>query len=249
MSTRSAFRRARIEVLLMVAVCVVTVGLLAVPGLAGAAPATTEIQARSMNSTITWGTHTVVTGTLMDLDTITALGGLWLQVEWSHTGSPASWQKWSDVTTEGEAQYSTGQYTQVVQPRQLTYYRFVFLGTSAYAASISNTLKIQLRPYLGGPTVRRVIRAGKRFSVYGALKPRFPAGAKTVKVKVYRAKGRRWVVVKRLSAVNKNTTKYSKYVARPRLTVKGKYRFRAYTRAMDGWRPAKTTLSRVLVVK
>ena len=66
----------------------------------------------------------------MDIDTITALGGLWLSVEWSATGAPASWTLLSTVTTETDAQYSTGQYAQVVQPRKLTYYRFVFLGTA-----------------------------------------------------------------------------------------------------------------------
>ena len=249
MSTRSVFRRVRLQVLLALAVCVVTAVLLAAPALAGAAPNTTEIEARAQRYTVTWGTNTVLTGTLMDLDTITALGGLSVDVEWSHTGSPASWTWLSTGTTETDAQYGTGQYTQVVQPRQLTYYRYVFNGTTAYAASVSNTVTIRVRPYLGRPVVRRVVKAGKRFWVYGSLKPRFPAGERTVKVKAYRYMGGKWRVVKRLAAVNRDTTRYTKYVAKTRLTRKGKYRFRAYTPTMDGWAPAKSVLSRVLVVK
>ena len=249
MSTRSVFRRARLQVLLASAVCVVTAVLLAAPALAAAPPSTTEVQARAQRSTVTWGTKTILTGTLMDTETITALGGLLLDVEWSHTGLPASWTWLSTGTTETDAQYGTGQYTRVVQPRQLTYYRFLFLGTAAYAASESNHLTIRVRPYLGRPMVRRVVKAGKRFWVYGSLKPRFPAGERTVKVKAYRYKGGKWRVVKRLAAVNKNTTKYTKYVAKTRFTKKGRYRFRAYTRTMDGWAPAKSKLSRILIVK
>ena len=57
---------------------------------------------------------------------------------------------------------------------------------------------------------------------------------------MYRYKGGKWRVVKRLRAVNKDTTRYTKYVAKTRLTKKGKYRFRAYTPTMDGWAPAKS---------
>ena len=250
MSTRSAFRPARVEVLLAVALCLVTAGLMAAPGPAGAAPSPTEIKARAQTSTITWGRNTILTGTLMDTGTITALGGLSLDVEWSHTGSPASWKWLSTVTTENEAQYSTGQYTQVVHPRQLTYYHFVFSGNAAYSASISNPLTIRVRPYLGRPVVPTVVKAGKRFTVWGSLKPRFPAGARTVKVSVHRYKGHgSWVVVKRLAAKNVDTLRYSKYQLRTSLTKKGKYRFRAYTPTMDGWAPGKSVLSNVLVVK
>ena len=249
MSTRSVFRRARLEVLLVVAVCVVTAGLLAAPGLAGAAPSPTEITARAQQYTITWGGNTVLTATLMDTSTITALGGQWLRVEWSPTGSPASWTLWSTVTSETDPQYSTGQYTQVVQPRKLTYYRFVFLGTSAYAASVSNTVTIQVRPYLSSPVIPKKAKAGKLFKVWGWLKPHFPAGAKTVKVKAYRSKGGKWVVAKRLAATNVDAAGYTKYKVTTKLTKKGKYRFRAYTLTMEGWAPAQSGYSKTLVVK
>ena len=249
MSTRSAFRRARLHVMLALAVCVATAGLLAAPGLAGAAPSPTQIKARAQLYTITWGTHTVLTGTLMDTSTITALGGLWLRVEVSPTGSPASWTLFSTVTTENEAQYATGQYTQVAQPRKLTYYRFVFLGNAAYAASFSNTVTIRVRPFVGRPMVPMTVKAGKLFIVRGSLKPRFPAGAKTVTIKAYRSKGGKWVLVKSLRATNVDTVKYTKYRVTTRFTKKGKYRFRAFTPTMPGWAPGKSTFSKVLVVK
>jgi hypothetical protein len=231
------------------AVGAVTLGLLAAPGLAVAAPSPTTIDARAMNSTITWGSHTVLTGTLMDTATITALGGLWLRVEWSATGSPASWTLFSTVTTETDAQYATGQYTQVVQPRKLTYYRFAFLGTAAYAASVSNPVTIKVRPFLGRPLKPSSVKKGQLFSVRGSLKPRFPAGAKTVRIKVYQYQGNRWIVVKRLAATNVDTATYSKYVLKTRLSTKGKYRFRAYTRATSAWAAGQSALSTMLTVK
>jgi hypothetical protein len=239
----------RVEVLLVLAVCVASVALLAAPGLAGAAPSATTIKARAQSGTITWGTQTIVTGTLMDVQSITALGGLWLRVEWSPTGSPSSWTLLSTVTTENEAQYATGQYAQVVQPRSLTYYRFVFLGNGAYAASVSNTLTIAVRPYLGRPAVPEVVKKDESFRLWGTLRPRFPAGEKTVRVKVFLSRGGKWVLVKRLAARNVDTARYSKYRLTTSLAEKGQYRFRAYTRAMDGWAPAQSRFSRVLVVK
>ena len=247
MSTRSSLPHARSAVLLVVTLCL-AVGVLAAPGFAAAADPT-SITAKAQSSTVTWGAKTVITGTLMDDATITALGGLWLRVEWSYTGSPASWVRLSDVTTEGDALYATGQYSQAVQPSRLTYYRFLFLGNAAYEASTSNVLMIKVRPYLGRPVAPKAVRRGRLFTVRGTLKPRFKAGAKTVRIKVYRAKGHKWVAVKRLRATNYDTTRYSKYVLRTRLTTRGKYRFRAYTYSSANWARAQSKLSKTMVVR
>ena len=56
-------------------------------------------------------------------------------------------------------------------------------------------------------------------------------------------------MVKRLSATNANSGKYSKYVLRTKLTTKGKYRFRAYTRATSAWARGSSALSTTLTVK
>lgn len=248
MSTRSTQPRTRPAILSLVALCLVVGVLLATAGVAAASPSPTELTANAQQSTITWGSHTVLTGTLMDTASLTALGGLWVEVHWSTTGSPSAWCHLSTVTTETEAQYATGQYTQVVQPRRLTYYRFVFLGTAAYAPAVSNTLAIKVRPYLGTPSTARVVKAGRRFSIRGSLKPRFTQGTKTVMLQVYKRIGRRWVVVKRLMATNYNAGSYSKYLAATRLTSRGKYCFRAFTRTTDEWAAATSDYSRTLYV-
>src|SRR5664280_3527122 len=89
----------RLEVLLLLAALIVTAGMLAVPGLASAAD-TTTLTASALNSTVTWGGHTIVTGTLMDTTTHTAVGGQWVRVEWSLTPAPISWNLLDTVTTD-----------------------------------------------------------------------------------------------------------------------------------------------------
>jgi hypothetical protein len=87
--------------------------------------------------------------------------------------------------------------------------------------------------------------------VYGSLRPHFTAGEKTVKVKVYRYKNRRWAYVKTLSATNVDNGAFTKYRLRTRLSTKGSYRFQAATTAMTtpGWALATSSNSRRLVVR
>ena len=76
-STARLFRRKALMLLI-----VASLGVLAVPALAGAAPAPTSLGASSLYSTVTWGQFSIVTGILMDTSTSTALGGKFVRVEW-----------------------------------------------------------------------------------------------------------------------------------------------------------------------
>jgi len=223
----------RFEVLLVLAVLMPTAGLLAVPGLAGAATAT-SLTASSLNTTITWGGYTIVTGTLMDTSSMTALGGKSVRVEWSPSGATASWRLLATVTTD-PVQYYTGQYAAVVYPASLTYYRFVFNSPlnaypafdPAYATAFSNTLLIHVKPYLTVPKVPSSVKANKNFTITGTLKPQFPAGAQTVKIQAFRYKHNKWSSYKTYKATNANSGAYTKYSLTLKLGSKGKYRFQA----------------------
>jgi hypothetical protein len=133
-----------------------------------------------------------------------------------------------------------------VKPRRPTYYKLVFPEGSGYGGSFSNVVRVGVRPVLGTPKVPLSVRAGRSFTVYGTLKPQFPAGQKTVKIKVYRYKNRRWVFIRQVSATNAD---HSRYNVKVKLTTKGKCRFRAYTRPTAAWAAATTSLSKTLVVK
>ena len=109
-------------------------------------------------------------------------------------------------------------------------------AVSAY----SKTFTVKRVASLGTPKVPTSVRAGTTFSVSGTLKPRFPAGQKTVKIRLYRYGSGKWSYVRTYSAKNSNYSSYSKYKARIRLTTKAKYRFKAYTSTTTTWAGTST---------
>jgi hypothetical protein len=248
MRTKLARHVHRLEVLLLLAALTLAAGMLAVPGLASAAPSTTTLTAGALNSTITWGGYTIVTGTLMDTTSHTALGGQKVDVQWSLTGAPLSWTTLATVTTDTN-QFYTGQYAAVVFPTQLTYYRFNFLGTSGYAASSSNVLLISVKPALDVPKVPSSAKVNKKFTVSGTLKPQFPAGQQTVTLAASRYNGHSWVSYKSYMATNANSGAYTKYSASIKISKTGQYRFKASTAATSQYSAAKTDNSATVQIK
>ena len=245
-------RRKR-EVRLLLAMVALSVGLLAVPAVAGAATST-SLNASSNKSTITWGGNAILTAILMDTDSDTALGGQWVWVERSSTGSSASWIQFAQVTT-GEGEYDTGQYTQIVSPTQKRYYRFTYPGDGTYAAAPpSQTLVIAVRPALGVPRVPTLARVSRSFTVWGTLKPHFPARARTVTLTAYRYNGRSWSRFGTYRATNVNSGEYTKYARTLKITKRGKYRFTASTAATtSGIQPiyaaARTGYSKTITIR
>ncbi len=148
-----------------------------------------------------------------------------------------------------------GRFTLAVTPQAPTYYLLRYLPPelSQYGGSTSKVVKVRVRPSLWRPVAPAAVRAGRRFVVYGSLRPRFPAGEKTVSLKLYRLRNHHWVLVKTLAAVNANSTgsageQLTRYRLRLKLKTRGKYRFAA-TAAPAGWVPAKTRPGKTLVVK
>ena len=242
--------RSRLARLLLLAALMLVIGVLAVPGVAGAAPNATSLTATSLYSTITWGGYSILTGTLMDTTSGTALGGQMLRVEWSPTGAPLSWTLLATVTAEtGSPQYNTGQYAAVVYPTALTVYRFIFPLSPGYDAASSNYLTIHVKPALGVPKVPSSAKVNHSFTVSGTLKPHFPAGEKTVKLSAYRYNGSKWVSYKTYMAVNADNGSYTKYSLSLKISQKGKYRFKASTAATAQFSAATTANSASFQVK
>ena len=115
--------------------------------------------------------------------------------------------------------------------------------------TISVTFAVKPKPTVGVPIRPRSVRRGKLFTVYGTLKPHFPVGAKTVRVKAYRYASGRWTFQKTYTAVNGDFSTYTRYSASVRIWRKGKYRFKAFTLATADWASAKSGFSRTLTVK
>jgi len=104
-------------------------------------------------------------------------------------------------------------------------------------------------PTLGTPTCPKAVARGRWFKVRGELKPRFAAGARTVKVAVYRFAGARWKPCGSFRAVNADHGSHTRYTAKVRIARTGRYRFRATTAATTRWAAANSGFSRTLTVR
>jgi len=83
-------------------------------------------------------------------------------------------------------------------------------------------------PKLTAPVAPKKVRARRAFTATGYLAPRHRAGARTVVVEAYRLENGAWVLRSRTTGVNYTSGSRTKYVARLRLRLKGRYRLRAY---------------------
>ncbi len=167
--------------------------------------------------------------------------------------APSITGPWTDLetpTTSDEAD-TLGAYGALVTPERSTYYcaRFVGGPGSLYIDALSEFVKVSVRPLLGVPRAPSSVKRGRSFTVYGSLKPQFPAGQKTVKVKIHRFKDGRWVYLRQVSATNADNGASTRYAAKVRLKVRGKYRFTAYTVRTTSWAADSTKPSAILRVR
>lgn len=235
----------------MAAVVLVAVAVLAVPAAATPPPNTTEFTSAYANSAVLkYGGGTLISAVLTDTTEGMALGGLFVDVEQSTASASGPWESLYILTT-GTGPYDTGTYSGPVVPVQNTWYHFVFEGTSAYAASNSDArpIEVKVKPLLGRPSCPAKIKHGKKFTVKGTLNPLFSAGAKTVKIKAYKLKKHKWVMLRTYVATNGQYKGYTPYSIRIKLGKKGKYRFNARTAKSVEWAAVKTGYSRTLTVK
>ncbi len=208
----------------------------------------------SANSVVTYGRSTVLRGELYDASdpaNPVGLGGRLVAVQYAASPTALSWEWETLGTYPTSSETSTlGQFSVPISPKGPTYYRlqYVKMPLSQYGGALSKVLKVGARPALGRPVRPAKVRARRYFTVYGSLRPHFTKGHKTVKVKVYRYKRGRYRYMKTLSATNVDNGSITKYRLRTRLTIKGKYRFRATSRP-TGWALRTTSFSKTLVVR
>ena len=160
------------------------------------------------------------------------------------------WVDLKALTTSSVAD-ALGTCTLAVTPTGSTYFRLRFVAGAGlgYGGSISSVVRVAVRPVLGTPMAPSSVKAGRSFAVYGTLNPRFPAGQKTVEIKIYRYKKHRWVFTKRVSATNADSGGNTRYSAEVKLTTRGRCRFRAYAAPTATWAGDTTGLSTVLTVR
>ena len=212
----------------------------------------TRLQISAAMAVVDYGSSTLLTGVLYDSgDPLheVGMGDRPVTVQ-SSSSATGPWADLETLTTSSVAG-SVGACTLTVTPMGPTYYRLRFVaGTgSGYGGSLSFVVRVGVRPLLGTPKVPSSVRAGRSFTVYGTLSPQLPAGEKTVAIKVYRYRNRRWVFMRQVSATNADRGDGTRYGVKLKLTSKGKYRFRAFTAPTPTWAGDTTGLSTVLTVK
>jgi hypothetical protein len=138
-------------------------------------------------------------------------------------GSP-----WKAQWFSGKSSYATASSVHVVDGQTTT---------------ISMTLKFVL-PFstLNTPSAPSSVHHGRAFTVSGTVKPRQKSGSKAVTLYFYRSESGHWKLRKTMALKVSNYKSYSRYSTRLSLSLKGKWRMRAYhvdgTHAptYSGWR-------------
>ncbi|MCX6363608.1 MAG: hypothetical protein NTW58_05470, partial [Actinobacteria bacterium] len=203
-------------------------------------------------TTVDYGGSTLLSGVLYDSrDPLHEVGmGDRLVTVQSASSTNGPWVDLETLTTSPVAG-SVGTCASTVTPTGPTYYRlrFVAAAGSGFGGSISFEVRVGVRPVLGTPKVPSSVRARRAFAVSGTLEPQLPPGQKTVAIKIYRLRHRRWTFSSQVWAVNADSGDNSRYGVKIKLTKKGKYRFRAYTAPSLTWASDTTGLSRVLTVR
>ena len=120
----------------------------------------------------------------------------------------------------------------------------IYEGTPEWAAATSVFVLVKVKAAIGKPACPQSVKAGKKFTVSGSLKPRFPKGTKTVTVKAQRYANGKWRPYKSYKATNADSGAYSKYSVRLKITKKGKYRFYATTANTGAFAAARSAYSR-----
>jgi len=119
----------------------------------------------------------------------------------------------------------------------------------AEAHTISVSFAADILPMLGVPQVPSSVKHAKTFKVWGTLRPQFAAGAKTVELKVYVYRHKKWVAYKTYWAKNADSGAYTRYSLSLKLNGKGKYRFRAGMDKSAPYAAVSTAMSKTLKVK
>jgi len=237
--------RGRLFLLLVVAL-VVAAAVAAAPAAAEPAPTTLTVTAQS--ASVSWGAKAVLNGMLQTVaEPIQPVDQQQVRVEYS-ASSQGPWTL-ADTVTNSAAPYTSGAYTYSWTAARSYYWRMVFEGTPEWAPRTSVFKLVQVKPLLGKPTCPKSVKAGRKFTVSGSLKPRFPKGARTVTVKAQRYSSGKWRPYKSYRATNADSGEYSKYSVRIKITKKGKYRFYGTTVATDALAAGKSAYSRTLRVK
>ncbi len=237
--------KARLVLLLLVAV-VVAAAVAAAPA---AAATSTTLTLSAQSRSVKWGATAILNGILQtSTQPPLPVDRQQLQVQYSVASNGPVWTTAATVTNTA-APYSSGEYHYSWTASRNYYWQMTFAGTAEWAGTTSNVVYVKVVPVIGKPACPLSARAGRKFTVSGSLKPRYPAGSRNVTVKALRYASGRWRAYKTYLATTADSGSYSKYSVRLSISRKGKYRFYATTANTSSLSAGKSANSRSLQVK
>ena len=151
--------------------------------------------------------------------------------------------------TNNAAPYSSGAYTYPWKASRNYYWRMVFAGTAEWGPKTSGVVYVKVVPVIGKPSCPSSVKHGKKFTVSGALKPRYKSGSKNVKIKAQRYSSGKWKAYKTYTATTTNSGSSSKYSLRFSISKTGRYRFYATTANTTTLAAGKSAHSHSMKVK
>jgi hypothetical protein len=215
---------------------------------AAAAPTPTTLDLNAQSTSVNWGTTAILNGMLRTAtQPPVAVDGEQVRVARA-TSVTGPWTTVATVTNAADL-YTSGAYTYSFAAERNYYWQMVFDGTAAYGSKPSNVVYVKVKAVVGKPACPASVKAGKKFTVSGTLKPQAKAGSKTVTVRAQRYLRGKWRPYKAYAATNANSGAFSKYSVKIKITKKGKYRFYGTTAGTTVLAAGKSAYSRTLRVR
>jgi hypothetical protein len=248
MSHHSVKRAARGRVVLLVLlVALVAAAVAAVP--AAAAPTPTTLSVRAQKDTVNWGATGILNGVLQTTaDPPLPVDQQQVDVQYAIQSNGPWLPAPNSPVTNDAAPYSSGAYTYPWKASRNYYWRMVFEGTAEWGPKTSGVVYVKVVPIIGKPSCPSSIKHGKKFTVSGSLKPRYPSGSRNVNIKAQRYSSGKWRAYKTYAAVTTNSGSYSKYSLKFSISKTGKYRFYATTANTKTLAAGKSAYSRRMKV-
>jgi hypothetical protein len=194
------------------------------------------------SQSIGYGQATEIGATLRD-DQGVAFSDPAVSLQFSEDG-----RTYAELPASAMTNPQTGVYRATVAPVRRGYYRFWFNGSGTKRRSFSSVAVITPAVRLTSPSAKSRVKARKSFTVSGSLYPRHTPGARSVLLKVTRAKGRRWVNAGMFWAKNYDGGSYTRYSTTLKLKA-GTYRIYASAPADGDHNGSPWTGYRKVVVK
>jgi hypothetical protein len=244
MQRQSLPRRSGARLLALFVVALVAAAAVAA---APAAAVTTSLNVSPQSANVKWGAKGILNGVLSTTENPPVLLDR-QQVEVKRsTYSVGPWTSVGTVTNT-VAPYTSGEYTYSWTAARNYYWTMTYAGFGEWAPVDGTIVLVKVTPAIGKPSCPSSIRAKKKFTVSGQLKPKYPSGYRTVTVKAQCYSSGKWRPYKSYAATNANSGSYTKYSVRLSISKKGKYRFYATTLASSTLAAGKSVYSRTLRV-